>query len=78
MANHGKKGDLPMSGFRYLGKKYKKLLTITQSGDARPAMHVIERAIHGLATGLLRIPTGVDPGDFIVSVGILGRCVTGE
>jgi hypothetical protein len=71
MANLGKKGDLYIARFRYLGKEYKKSLKTTQAADARAAMHGIERAVHGLATGLIRIPAGVDPGDFIVSGGSL-------
>ena len=31
----------------------------------------MERAIHGLATGLTQIPVGVDPGVFIVSGGVI-------
>jgi hypothetical protein len=34
-------------------------------------MHAVERAIHGLTTGMLQIPPGVDPGDFILSGGSL-------
>ena len=32
-------------------------------------MHSIERAIHGLTTGLLQVPVGVDPGDYILRGG---------
>ncbi len=71
MANLGKKGDLYVARFRYQGKEYKKSLKTTQAADARPAMHGIERALHGLTTGLLQIPPGVDPGDFILSGGTL-------
>jgi hypothetical protein len=71
MANLGKKGDLYLARFRYQGKEYKKSLKTTQPADARAAMHGIERAIHGLTTGLIQIPPGVDPGDFIVSGGSL-------
>jgi integrase len=31
----------------------------------------IERAIHGITTGLIQVPPGIDPGDFIVSGGTL-------
>jgi integrase len=71
MANLGKKGDLYVARFRFQGKEYKKSLKTEQAADARAAMHGIERAIHGLTTGLLQIPPGVDPGDFIVSGGTL-------
>src|SRR5258708_720084 len=69
MANLAKKGDLYVARFRYLGKEYKKALKTTHLADARAAMHGIERAVHALLTGLLQIPNGVDPGDFIVSGG---------
>ena len=71
MANLGKKGDLYVARFRYQGKEYKKSLKTTRQADAEAAMHGIERAIHGLATGLLQVPPGVDPGDFILSGGTL-------
>ena len=32
-------------------------------------MHAVGRAILGLAAGLIRVPPGVDPGDFIVAGG---------
>jgi hypothetical protein len=35
------------------------------------AMHAVERAIHGLATGMPQVPSGVDPGDFILGGGAL-------
>jgi hypothetical protein len=69
MANLGKKGVLYVARFRYQGKEYKKSLKTTRSADARAAMHGIERASHGLTTGLIRIPVGVDSGDFNVSGG---------
>jgi hypothetical protein len=31
----------------------------------------VERVLHGLSTGLLTVPPGVDPGDFILSGGTL-------
>jgi integrase len=71
MANLGKKGDLYVARFRYAGKEYKKSLKTTRIADAEGAMHAVERAIHGLTTGMLQIPPGVDPGDFILSGGTL-------
>lgn len=71
MANLGKKGDVFVARFRYEGKEYKKSLKTTRKADAEAAMHAVERAIHGLATGMLQIPPGVDPGDFILSGGTL-------
>jgi hypothetical protein len=71
MANLGKKGDLFVARFRYQGKEYKKSLRTTRQADACAAMHGIERALHGLTTGMIHVPLGVDPGDFIVSGGML-------
>ncbi len=73
MANLGRKGECYVARFRYLGKEYKKSLKTTSLADARAAMHAVERAIHGLATGMLQVPDGVDAGDFIVSGGSLRR-----
>jgi integrase len=71
MANLGKKGDLFVARFRYQGKEYKKSLRTSRRADAEAAMHGVERALHGLATGLIQVPPGVDPGDFILSGGTL-------
>jgi hypothetical protein len=71
VANLGKKGDLFVARFRYQGKEYKKSLKTSCLADARAAMNGIERAIHGLTTGMIEIPPGIDPGDFIVSRGTL-------
>ncbi len=34
-------------------------------------MHGVERVLHGLATGMLRVPAGVDAGDFVLSGGTI-------
>jgi integrase len=73
MANLGRKGETYVARFRYLGKEYKKSLKTTKLADARAAMHAVERAIHGLVTGLIHVPDGVDTGDFILSGGSLRR-----
>jgi hypothetical protein len=39
--------------------------------DAWAALHGIELVVHALMTGLLQVPVGADPGDFIVSGGSL-------
>jgi integrase len=71
MANLGKKGELYVARFRYDGKEYKKSLKTTCLADARAALGGVERVLHGLATGLIQVPPGVDPGDFILSGGTL-------
>jgi integrase len=75
MANLGRKGKTYVARFRYAGKEFKKSLKTTCKADAEAAMHAVERAIHGLATGLLQVPPGVDPGDFILSGGSLEQPV---
>ncbi len=71
MANLGRKGELFVARFRFDGKEFKKSLKTTRKADARAALLGIERAIHALTTGLVEVPAGVDPGDFIVSGGTL-------
>lgn len=71
MANLGRKGKLYVARFRFAGKEFKKSLRTTSKSDAEAAMHAVERAIHGLVTGMLQLPPGVDPGDFILSGGTL-------
>jgi hypothetical protein len=71
MATLGRKGELYVTRFRFQGKECKRSLKTTWLADTRAAMHGIERVVHGLTTGLLHIPSGVDPGDYIVSGGSL-------
>jgi integrase len=71
MASLGKKGDLYVARFRYQGQEYKRSLKTTRPEDARGAMMGVERAIHGLTTGMIQMPAGADVGDFIVSGGTL-------
>jgi hypothetical protein len=75
MANLGKKGEIYVARFRHAGKEYKKSLKTSCVADARAAMHAIQRAIHGLATGMLQVPAGVNPGDFILSGGLIKESV---
>jgi hypothetical protein len=62
MANLGRKGESYVARFRFDGKEYKKSLKTTRLADARAAMHGVERAIHGLATGMLKVPRASMPG----------------
>jgi integrase len=71
MANLGKKGVVYVARFRFGGKEYKKSLKTDRLADARAALKGVERVIHGLTTGLVQVPAGVDPGDYIVSGGTL-------
>ena len=71
VANLGRKGDIYVARFRYLSKEYKKSLKTSNVADARAAMHGVEQAIHRLTTGMMQVPPGVDPGDFILSGGTL-------
>jgi integrase len=71
MANLGKKNGIYLARFRYGGKEYKKSLMTSDLTSGRAAMHRVEDALHRLAIGLIAVPEGVDPGDFIVSGGTL-------
>src|SRR5438477_8091227 len=69
MANLGKKNGVFLARFRHAGKEFKRSLKTGDLASARAAMHRIEDALHRLAIGLLVVPQGVDPGDFIVCGG---------
>jgi hypothetical protein len=69
MANLGHKDGIFHVRFRYASKDYKKSLTIRDRGDAEAARNLVELTIHRLRTGQVRVPEGVDPGDFIASCG---------
>jgi integrase len=71
MANLGRKNGVYLARFRFQGKEYKRSLKTSNKKDAEAAMHGVERALHRLAVGVLAVPPGVDPGDFIVSGGTL-------
>jgi integrase len=71
MANLGKKNGVYLARFRYQEKEFKRSLKTADRKAADLAMHRIESALGQLALGLLRVPEGVDPGDFILSGGSL-------
>src|SRR5882724_6536326 len=71
MANLGMKNGIYIARFRYLGKEYKRSLKTTDRDDADAALLEVQRAIHRLTVGILQVPEGVDPGDFILSGGTL-------
>jgi hypothetical protein len=73
MANLGRKGDVFVVRFRYLGKEYKKSLKVRDPKEAEAARRLVEVVIHRLHTGQVRVPDGIDPGDFIVSGGTATR-----
>ena len=55
--------------FRFEGRHYQRSLKTTSLANAQAALGRIKDTIHLLATGRLTIPSGVDPGDFIVTSG---------
>src|SRR5262249_39995862 len=71
MANLGNKNGVFLARFRFQGKEFKKSLKTTDRKAAEAAMHRVEDALPRLAIGLIRVPEGVDPGDFVVSGGTL-------
>ena len=71
MANLGKKNGVFIARFRYNGKEYKRSLKTLDKSDAVAAMHDIQRVLHRLAIGMIQIPAGINPGDFIASGGTI-------
>ena len=71
MANLGRKDGIYLIRFRYQGKEYKRSLKTRSGTDAEAAKSSIELTIHRLLTGMLKVPPGVEVGDFIVSGGTL-------
>lgn len=71
MANLGQKNGMFHVRFRFGGKEYKKSLKTRSQADAEAAVHGIEQTLHLLTIGKLVVPSGVDPGDFVVSGGTL-------
>ncbi len=66
-----KKGETYVARFRDTNREYKKSLKTSDLADARAAMHSVEQTLHRILTGLIQVPEGVDPGDFIISAGTL-------
>jgi integrase len=71
MANLGTKNGTFIIRFRFGGKEYKRSLKTRSSPDAAAAKNSVELTVHRILTGFLTIPSGVDPGDFILSGGVL-------
>ncbi|MCE9567783.1 MAG: tyrosine-type recombinase/integrase [Planctomycetes bacterium] len=71
MANLGHKDGVFHVRFRFRGKEFKKSLKTKDESSARAALHLIELTLHRLHTGQLQVPEAVDPGDFVVSGGML-------
>jgi len=71
MANLGRKAGIYYVRFRYHAKEYKRSLKVRERADAEAARRSVEQTIHRLLVGLLTVPDGVDPADFIVSGGTL-------
>lgn len=71
MANLAIKNGTYVIRFRYAGKEYKRSLKTRSGSDAEAAKNSVELTIHRLLTGFLKLPVGIDTGDFIVSGGAL-------
>lgn len=69
MANLGKKNGVYLARFRHAGKEYKRSLRTKDRKSAEAAMHRIEDILHRLAIGIIAVPNGVDPGDFVLRGG---------
>ena len=71
MANLGQKGGVYVARFRFQGKEYKKSLGTGDRAGAQAALAQVELTLHRLLVGLVKVPAGVDPGDYVVSGGTL-------
>ncbi len=69
MATLGLKNGVYHIRFRFRGRQFKKSLKTSDRADAQAAVHIVGQTIHRLTVGLLALPDGVEPGDFIVSGG---------
>ena len=56
MANLGKKNGIYVARFRHGGKEYKRSLKTKNKVDAEGALLEIQRVIHRLTVGMLRVP----------------------
>ena len=71
MANLSRKNGVFVARFRLRRKEYQKSLRTRDRKAADLGLAQVELAIHRLALGLIAVPAGVDPGDFVVSGGTL-------
>ncbi len=69
MANLAIKNGTFLIRFRYAGTEYKRSLKTRSQSDAEAAKNSVELTVHRLLTGMITIPPGLEPGDFIVSGG---------
>jgi integrase len=64
--------------FRYGGKPYKRSLKTTEKREAENVVGRVEETIRLLERGRIDIPSGADPGVFILSDGKLNEKLTAE
>lgn len=76
MASLSRHGDVFHIRFRFRNRSYRRTLKTEAAQDAQGALHVVGKTIHQLRLGLLQVPPGLDPGDFIVSGGTLRPTVS--
>jgi hypothetical protein len=69
MAYLGLKEGVYHIRFRYEGRQFKRSLKTRSRPTAEAARHQIEQTLHRLHIGLISMPAGADPGEFIVSGG---------
>src|SRR5437016_5458060 len=73
MANLGQKDGVFHVRFRFRSKEFKKSLKIRDETAALAAKNLVELTVHGVLTGQITVPDGIDTGDFIVSGGTLSE-----
>ncbi len=57
--------------FSYQGRKFRRSLNTDKREEADNLVHLIEYTLGQLASGRLAVPPDVEPGDFILSGGLL-------
>jgi hypothetical protein len=73
MASLDLKNGTYLVRFRHGNRSYKRSLKTDSKTDAQAALNLVKLTLHRLMVGLLQIPDGIDPGDFIVSGGTAAR-----
>ncbi len=71
MANLSQKNGVYVARFRFRRKEYQKSLRTRDRKAADLGLAQVELTLHRLTLGLIAVPAGIDPGDFVVSGGTL-------
>lgn len=78
MANSSQKNGVDVARFRFRRKEYQKSLRTRDRKAADLGLAQVELTVHRLTLGLIAVPAGIDPGDFVVSGGTLAPPADGD